>query len=63
MDVHRQMTLFETATPPQGTAAVWETLDDQQRTEVMSTLAALIAKAARQLLGLAAIGHSGGSDD
>lgn len=63
MDVQRQMTLFETATPPQGTAAVWETLDDQQRTEVIATLAPLIAKAACQLLGLAAIGHPGGNDD
>ena len=61
--MQRQMTLFETATPPQGTAAVWETLDDPQRTEVIATLAPLIAKAAAQLWGLAAIGHARGNDD
>jgi len=61
--MQRQMALFETATPPQGTAAVWETLDEEQRTEVIATLAPLIAKAACQLLALAPTGHARGNDD
>lgn len=61
--MQRQMALFETATPPQGTAAVWETLDDQQRIEVIAALAQLIAKAACQQLQLPAIGPVGGDDD
>jgi len=44
----QQTILFEDP-PPAGTAPVWNTLDEEQRAEIVTRLARLIAKAIAQL--------------
>lgn len=63
MDAQLQMALFETETPPDGAAPVWETLDEEQRAEVVGVMAQVIAKAACYVLGIGVADEEKGDDD